>query len=223
VDPPSIIATHLTDIIKRHAAEILGLQDTQEILDTLKKDYPAVVEEAQKVLTLGDIQKVLQGLLREQVSIHNMVDILEALADYGQATRPSKNMQFLIEKARQALGRQICLQYASEDRTLRALTIHPSLEQRILDSAVETLSGVVISAMDPPSRAAWIKALSRSVAAVQDQGWFPIILCSEAARRLVKSSTERELPDLVVLSVPEVASDITVVSVGEITVESEAA
>jgi flagellar biosynthesis protein FlhA len=222
VDPPSIIATHLTDIIKRHAAESLGLQDTQEILDTLKKDYPAVVEEAQKVLTLGDIQKVLQGLLREQVSIRNMVAILETLADYGQATRPSKNMQFLIEKARQALGRQICLQYAGEDRTLRALTINPGLEQKILDSAVETASGVV-SAMDPPARAAWIKALSRSVAAVQDQGWLPVVLCSEAARHLVKSSTERELPDLVVLSVPEVAPDITVEAVGEITVESEAA
>ena len=222
VDPPSIIATHLTDIIKRHAAEILGRQDTQEILDALKKDYPAVVEEAQKVLTLGEIQKVLQALLREQVSIRNMVAILEALADYGQAAKTAKNMQFLIEKARQALGRQICLQYADPDRTLRVLTIHQSLEQKILDSAVETASGLV-SALDPPTRAAWIKALSRSVAAVQDQGWFPVILCSEAARRLVKSSTERELPDLVVLSVPEVAADITVESVGEISVESEAA
>ncbi|MDR3146684.1 MAG: flagellar biosynthesis protein FlhA, partial [Treponema sp.] len=222
VDPPSIIATHLTDIIKRHAAEILGRQDTQEILDALKKDYPAVVEEAQKVLTLGEIQKVLQALLREQVSIRNMVAILEALADYGQAAKAAKNMQFLIEKARQALGRQICLQYAGDDRILRALTINPKLEQKILDSAVETASGI-ISAMDPPTRAAWIKALSRSVAAVQDQGWFPIILCTEAARHLVKSSTERELPDLVVLSVPEVAPDITVESVGEINVESEAA
>jgi flagellar biosynthesis protein FlhA len=222
VDPPSIIATHLTDNIKRHAAEILGRQDTQEILDVLKKDYPAVVEEAQKVLTLGEIQKVLQALLREQVSIRNMVAILEALADYGQAAKTAKNMQFLIEKARQALGRQICLQYATDDRTLRVLTIHQSLEQKILDSAVETASGI-ISAMDPSSRIAWIKALSRAVAAVQDQGWFPIILCSEAARRLVKSSTERELPDLVVLSVPEVAADITVESVGEINVESEAA
>jgi flagellar biosynthesis protein FlhA len=222
VDPPSIIATHLTDIIKRHAAEILGRQDTQEILDTLKKDYPAVVEEAQKVLSLGEIQKALQALLREQVSIRNMVAILEALADYGQAAKTAQNMQFLIEKARQALGRQICLQYASGDRTLRVLTIHQSLEQKILDSAVETASGLA-SAMDPSARVAWIKALSRSVAAVQDQGWFPVILCSEAARYLVKSSTVRELPDLVVLSVPEVAADITVEAVGEIAAESEAA
>ncbi|MDR2079782.1 MAG: flagellar biosynthesis protein FlhA, partial [Treponema sp.] len=220
VDPPSIIATHLTDIIKRHAAEILGRQDTQEILDTLKKDYPAVVEEAQKVLSLGEIQKVLQALLREQVSIRNMVAILEALADYGQAAKTAKNMQFLIEKARQALSRQICLQYATDDRVLRVLTISQSLEQKILDSSVETASGIM-SAMDPPTRTAWIKALSRSVAAVQDQGWYPIILCSEAARYLVKSSTERELPDLVVLSVPEVVPDVTVEAVGEIAVENE--
>jgi flagellar biosynthesis protein FlhA len=103
---------------------------------------------------------------------------------------------------------------------LRVLTVSQSLEQKILDSSVETASGV-ISAMDPPARIAWIKALSRSVAAVQDQGWYPIILCSEAARYLVKSSTERELPDLVVLSVPEVVSDVTVEAVGEITVENE--
>ncbi|WP_010260069.1 flagellar biosynthesis protein FlhA [Treponema primitia] len=220
VDPPSIIATHLTDIIKRHAAEILGRQDTQEILDTLKKDYPAVVEETQKVLSLGEIQKVLQALLREQVSIRNMVAILEALADYGQAAKAAKNMQFLNEKARQALSRQICLQYATDDRVLRVLTISQSLEQKILDSSVETASGIM-SAMDPSTRISWIKALSRSVAAVQDQGWYPIILCSEAARYLVKSSTERELPDLVVLSVPEVVADVTVEAVGEISVESE--
>jgi flagellar biosynthesis protein FlhA len=220
VDPPSIIATHLTDIIKRHAAEILGRQDTQEILDTLKKSYPAVVEEAQKVLSLGEIQKVLQALLREQVSIRNMVAILEALADYGQAAKTAKNMQFLIEKARQALSRQICLQYADDGRVLRVLTINQSLEQKILDSSVETASGIM-SAMDPPTRAGWIKALSRSVAAVQDQGWYPVILCSEAARYLVKSSTERELPDLVVLSVPEVVADVTVEAVGEIKVEAD--
>jgi flagellar biosynthesis protein FlhA len=222
VDPPSIIATHLMDIIKRYAAEILGRQDTQEILDTLKKDYPAVVEEVQKVLSLGEIQKALQALLQEQVSIRNMVAILETLADYGKASVAGKNPQFLVEKVRQALGRQICLQYVSGDRTLRVLTINQGLEQKILDSAVETPSGI-ISAMDPPSRAAWIRTLTRSVAAVQDQGWFPVILCSEAARYLVKSSTAREMPNLVVLSVPELAADIAVEVVGEINVESEAA
>jgi flagellar biosynthesis protein FlhA len=215
VDPPSIIATHLTEIIKRHASEILGRQETQSILDTLKKDYPAVVDEAQKALSLGDIQKVFQALLRERVSIRNNVAILEALADFGPVT---KDISFLTEKARQALARQLCLQYADDDRVLRVLTLDQGLEQKIIESRVETASGL-LSALDPPLQRAWIKALSRTVAAVQDQGWFPVILCSEQARCLVKSSSERELPDLVVLSVPEIVPDITVEAVGEIKLE----
>jgi flagellar biosynthesis protein FlhA len=215
VDPPSIIATHLTEIIKRCAQEILGRQDTQGILDTLKKEYPAVVEEVQKHLSLGDIQKVLQGLLRERVSIRNMVAILEALADYGPVT---KDVGFLTEKARQALSRQLCLQYADDDRTLRVLTLEQSLEQKIVESRVETSSGV-ISAMDPPLQRSWIKALSRAVQGVHDQGWLPVVLTSEGARYLVKYSTERELPELVVLSAREIVSDITLEVVGEIRLE----
>jgi flagellar biosynthesis protein FlhA len=215
VDPPSIIATHLTEIIKRHAQEILGRQETQAILETLKKDYAAVVEETQKSLSLGEIQKVLQALLREQVSIRNMVAILETLTDYAPVT---KDGQYLTEKARQALARQICLQYVDDERVLRVLTIDQGLEQKIIDSRVETSSGV-IAALEPTLQRSWIKTLSRSVASVQEQGWLPIILCSEAARPLVKSSTERELPDLVVLSVPEIISDITVEAVGEIRIE----
>lgn len=216
VDPPSIIATHLTEIIKRHANEILGRQETQAILETLKKEYPAVVDESQKLLSLGEIQKVLQGLLSEQVSIRNMVAILEALADYAPVT---KDVQFLTEKARQALARQICLQYSDEDHVLRVLTIEQGLEQKIIDSRVETSSGIV-AALEPAVQRAWIKALSRSVASMQEQGMHAMVLCSEAGRPLVKSSTEREIPDLTVLSVPEVVSDITVEVVGEIRLES---
>jgi flagellar biosynthesis protein FlhA len=212
VDPPSIIATHLTEIIKRHASEILGRQETQAILDTIKKEYPAVVEEAlgQKALSLGDIQKVLQNLLREQVSIRNMVSILEALADYAPVTRDTR---FLTEKARQALCRQLCQHYADDERVLHVLTIDQALEQKIVESRVETSSGV-IPALEPSVQNAWIKAVSRSVIAMQEHGWFPVILCSEAARYLVKSSTDREFPELAVLSVPEIVSDITLESVG---------
>jgi flagellar biosynthesis protein FlhA len=216
VDPPSIIATHLMEIIKRNANEILGRQETQAILETLKKEYPAVVEEAQKAVNLGVIQKVLQALLKERVSIRNMVSILEAIADFAPITQ---NVRVLAEKARQALGRQLCHQYADENNTLRVLTIDPALEQKIIDSQHETASGI-ISALDPAVRNAWIKALSRSVAAVQEQGFFPIILCSEPARYLVKSSSDRELPELVVISVPELISDITVESVGVIRLEN---
>ena len=219
VDPPSIIATHLTEIIKRCASEILGRQETQAILDTLKKDYPAVVEETQKYLSLGDIQKVLQGLLRERVSIRNMVAILEALADFGPITKDSG---FLTEKARQALARQLCLQYADEERALHVLTLEHSLEQKIIESRVDTTSGPV-SALEPAMQRAWIKALSRAVMAVQERGWLPVVLCSDQARALVKSSCERELPELVVLSVPEIVPDVTVEAIGEIKVDGNAA
>ena len=219
VDPPSIIATHLTEIIKRCASEILGRQETQAILDTLKKDYPAVVEETQKYLSLGDIQKVLQGLLRERVSIRNMVAILEALADFGPITKDSG---FLTEKARQALARQLCLQYADEERALHVLTLEHSLEQKIIESRVDTTSGPV-SALEPAMQRAWIKALSRAVMAVQERGWLPVVLCSDQARALVKTSCERELPELVVLSVPEIVPDVTVEAIGEIKVDGNAA
>jgi len=221
VDPPSIIATHLTEIIRRHAADILGLQDTQAILDALRKEYPAVVEEALregKGLRVTEIQKILHGLLRERVSIRNMVSILESIADYAPV---SKNIWFLTEKARQALANQICHQYADEDHKLRVLTIDPSLEQRIIDSKYETPSGIV-SAMDPPTHKMWIRAVSRAVTAVKENGWMPVILCSEQARFLVKNSTDRELPDLAVLSVPEIVSEVIPEAVGIIRSEDAA-
>ena len=219
VDPPSIIATHLTEIIRRHAAEILGLQDTQAILDTLRKEYPAVVEEVLregKGLRITEIQKILHGLLRERVSIRNMVSILESIADYAPV---SKNIWFLTEKARQALASQICSQYADDDRRLRVLTIDPSLEQKIIDSKYETPSGI-ISAMDPPSQKMWINAVSKAVTAVKEKGWMPVVLCSEQARFLVKNSTDREMPDLAVLSVPEIVPEVIPEAVGMIRIEN---
>jgi flagellar biosynthesis protein FlhA len=215
VDAPSIIATHLTELIKRHASEILGRQEVQSIIDALKKDYPAVVDDVVKKLSLGEIQKVLQGLLREQVSVRNMVVILETLADYAGVT---KDIGFLVEKTRQALGRQICFQYADQDRALRVLTIEPSLEQKIIESRVDSPTGAM-AALEPAVQRQWIKALTRAVPAVQQKGWLPVILCSEAARALVKSSTEREIPDLIVLSVPEIVADVRVEAVGEIRLE----
>ncbi|MBN1687234.1 MAG: flagellar biosynthesis protein FlhA [Spirochaetales bacterium] len=215
VDSPSIIATHLTHVIERHASEILGRQEVQSILDTLKADYPAVVTEVSEVLAVGEIQKVLQGLLSEQTSIRNMVTILETLADYGSV---SKDVGFLIEKCRQALGRQICLQYADENKTLRVLTIQPEVEQKLINSRLETAGGV-IAALEPGEQRHWIETLSNAVKEVQDRGEYPVILCSEAARPLVKSSSIREIPDLVVLSVPEIAQDMKIEALGEIRME----
>ncbi|TVQ39956.1 MAG: flagellar biosynthesis protein FlhA [Spirochaetaceae bacterium] len=215
VDSPSIIATHLTEVIKRNGAEILGRQEVKGILEALRRDYPAVVEDLQSVLTLGDVQKVLQGLLREQVSIRNIVAILEALSDYGNVT---KETGFLVEKVRQSLKRQISLQYAGDDKTLRALTIEPGLEQRIIESRVET-SGGVLPALPPEVQRKWITALRNAIKSAQDRGVFPIVLCSEAARPLVKASAARDVTELVVLSVPEIIPEVRVESMGEIQIE----
>ena len=215
VDPPSIIATHLTEIIKAHAGEILGRQEVQSILDTLKNDYPTVVEEVGKTFAVGEIQKILQGLLREQVSIRNIVVILETMADYGTV---SKDTAFLIEKVRQALGRQICLHYSGDTKTIHVLTLEPSLEQRIIEARVDTASGPT-AALAPELHRKWITAMTNMVRTVQEQGHLPLILCSESARPLVKGSTMREIPHLVVLSVPEIATDVKIETLGEIRIE----
>ncbi len=212
VDSPSIIATHLTEIIKHHAADILGRQEVRSMLDTLKREYSAVVEDVQAVLSLGEIQKVLQSLLGEQVSIRNLVAILEALADFAAV---SKDPTFLVEKVRQALARQICLQHADENRTIHVMTLEPNLERRIVDARVETAGGVV-PALPPEVQRTWINALMNAVRNVQQIGHVPVILCSEAARPLVKASARREIPDLTVLAVPEIVPDIRIEALAEI-------
>ena len=217
VDAPSIIATHLTEIIKKHSYEMLGRQEVKKILDTLRNDYSAVVDEVSKALSLGEVQKVLQGLLIEQVSIRNMIPILETMADYGVV---SKEISFLIEKVRQTLGRQICLQYANEEKVLKVLTIAPELEQIIIDSRLDTAGGPV-AALDPSNHRLWINAVTNAVHNVQTVGHLPIILSSEAGRALVKRSTVRDLPELIVLSVPEISSDIITEGVGEISLEQK--
>ena len=223
VDPPSIIATHLTEIIKHHAAELLGRQETQAIIDGLRKDYPAVVDEVLmgrdgKGLTMGNILKVLQGLLKEQVSIRNMVTILESIADFAPLTSDTR---FLVEKARQALSSQICHQYADEDRVLHVLTLEPSLEQKIAESKAQNSSGEIFAALEPALHNAWIRTLEKSVRSVHDHGLFPVILSSYQARYLVKSALERELPEVAVLSVAEIAQDYKVESIGIIALEQE--
>jgi flagellar biosynthesis protein FlhA len=158
----------------------------------------------------------LQGLLGEQVSIRNMVVILETLADYAPVT---KDVGFLVEKVRQALGRQICLQYADDGKRLRVLTIAPELEQRIIDSKVDTARGAV-AGLDPAQQRQWITALASSVRGVQERGHTPVVLSSEAARPLIRSSSVREVPHLVCLSVPELIPDVTVESLGEIRLQA---
>ena len=219
VDPPSMIATHITKIIREHADELVGRQEVQAMIDVVRKDYPAVVDEvigpnSTNRFDLGQIQKVLQGLLREQVSIRNFIEILEALADFGSI---SKDPYFLVEKVRQKLSRQICLQYADEDHVIHVVTIDPSFEEKLVESRVDTASGPV-SGLDLQTNQAWLQAVNLVFANVHDMGYLPVILCSEAARLLVKRSTENEYPGLIVLSVPEINKDVKVTNIGIIKV-----
>lgn len=214
IDSPTIIATHLTEMIKRHAAEILGRQEVKSILDELQKTYSAVVDEVNKMFTVGEVQKVMQGLLKEQVSIRNTVAILETMADYAALT---KNTEFLVEKVRQRLGRQICLQYCDENKVLHVLTIEPSFLQKLVSVKYETTNGLGV-ALDPVEHRQWIASLSNYIAGTKDKGYFPVILCPEETRPLVKISTEREMPELVVLSIPEIDKEIKLESLGEVKV-----
>ncbi len=215
VDPPTIITTHITEMVRNNAAEILGRQEVKAIVETLRKDYPAVVDDAEKLFSIGEIQKVMQGLLREKVSVRNMVSILETMADFGTVT---KQTSVLVEKVRQKLGRQICLQYADETKTLRVLTVDPAFLKILVDSRVDTMNGP-ITTLDVPTHRSWIAAVSNAITTVQNSGYMPIIMCPEEARPLVKVSMDREMPGVVVLSVQEIANDIKVEPLGEIHVE----
>lgn len=219
VDPSSVVTTHLAEIIKRHAPELLGRQDVKEIIDSIRESSPAVVEDVvPDVLTIGEIQKVLQNLLRERVPIRDMVTILETLGDYGRTTR---NVDMLSEYCRQALARTICRQYQNKDGMLYAITISPSLEQKIADSVQETDQGSYI-AMDPSLVQKFLDSLSRQIEKSAAHGAQPVVLASAAVRLYVRRLIERALPNLAVLSYNEVVPDVKVRSVGMVSLPNEA-
>ena len=217
VDHPTIISTHLRKIIERNAADILGLQDTMNILHNMRKKYPTVVEEVTRECKgcreIVYIWKILQGLLRENVSIRNMTSILEVIAVFVPMTT---DFRFLIEQAREALAKQICSQYADENRTIHVMTLDPALEQKIIDSKAQAPTGDIFSALEPAMHIVWIKALEKMVRACQKLNRYPVILCSFQARYLVRSSLEREFPEVAVLSVREIAVDFRVEAIGVI-------
>ena len=217
IDPPSIIATHLTELIRTNAAEILGRQEVKAMLEALRKDFPAVIDEHQKNLSLGETQKVLQALLAERISIRNLVAILESMIDYSSI---SKKADFLTEKARQALKRQITQQYIDTNRTLKVITVAHELEQRIIDSASESAEGA-IAVLEPRLHRQIVRVLASVVQRVQREGHNPILLCSEAARPLLSRLFVRRFPSIVILSIQEIMPDITIETLGEVALESQ--
>ncbi len=213
-DSPTVIATHLTELIKHNAADILGRQETRAILNALSKDYQAVVDDAQKEAGLSVIQKVLQNLLRERVSIRNILTILEVIGDYGSMT---KDPYVIVEKTRQALKRQISAQYIDNNRRLPVMTLLPALDRSIAETRTDTPEGP-IAALLPEMHRELKNSLINGMQIMQDRGFNPILLCSEATRPLIKAITRRDLPGLIALSVREIAENIAVEGVVELAI-----
>lgn len=213
-DPPSVIATHITEIIKKNAGELLTRQDVKSMIDALQKEYPVVTEEALKHSSVGEIQKVLQNLLKEGVKIRNMLTILETISDYGGSI---KNIDLITEYVRQALGKQISSNYVDETNSLRAIVIDPELEQIFTDSIHETPQGLV-STLEPEVVNRFITEASQVIEGVIKTGRQPVILSSQKIRRLVRELIERSFPTIGVLSYSEIPTNYTLDQIGIINI-----
>ena len=212
VDPPSVLATHLTEILRRFAPELIGRQEVKLLLDRIREDFPAVVDElVPDLLTLGEIQKVLQGLLAEGVPIRDMVTILEALAD---AARVQRDPEFLLAHVRQALSRHISHLYA-QDGVLSAVTLSSSLEAE-LQEALEAAGNGLDVAWPAARIQAFYRALASQVERAAAQGRQAVLLTSPALRRPLRRLTERVLAQVPVVSFNEISGDVTVQAVGTV-------
>ena len=211
VDPTTVVCTHLAEIIKTHAHELLGRQETRTLLDTLAETHPKTVEEASpKVLSLGEVQRVLQNLLRERVPIRDLATILEAITDVGVVTR---DVNALTEAARVALARTISGSLANENGELTVLTLDPRLETQLAER-LGLLGGASHQVIEPEFGKQLLEKIETACrAAVMSQ---PIVLCSSMVRPHLRKLTERFLPELVVIAHGEVASNVRLVSMGTV-------
>ena len=211
IDPTSVIATHLTELIKGHAPDLLGRQETSALLDNVKQHYPVVVEElVPQLLTVGEIQRVLQNLLRERIPIRNLILILETLAD---AARVSKDIDYLTERVRSSLARHISAEYA-EDGLLSVITVDPRLESLLAEAVRRGEDAYAL--LDPNTVARIYSSLAKQIAIAQSSGLAPIVLASPSVRLALKRLTERAAPQLVVLAYSEIAPGLRVESIGQI-------
>lgn len=210
VDPVSVLATHLTEVIKAHSAEIIGRQEVQTLIESVKQNYPAVVDELiPSILSIGDIQKVLAHLLRERISVRDMVTILETLADYGSMT---KDPEILTEYVRHALSRQLTKQYI-QGNTLTCITVDPQLENTISAAVQRTEHGSYV-ALDPNIMQALINNLTSELPKLTNLGFQPIVLTNPGVRLYFRKLTERVAPNLIVLSYGEIEPKVEVQALG---------
>ncbi|HAL01836.1 MAG TPA: EscV/YscV/HrcV family type III secretion system export apparatus protein, partial [Lachnospiraceae bacterium] len=213
VDPPSIIATHLTEIIRQHIAELLTRQDVQNLVDNLKESNPSIVEELiPKLLGLGEIQKVLQNLLSEEISIRDLLTIFECLADHATVTRDT---DLLTEYVRQSLKRAISSKFFGGNQAVSVVTLDPKVEQEIMASVKQSEQGAYIT-LAPDRIKQIIDSAKVEVKKLEDIGKSPIVLTSPIVRMYFKKITEDYFKNLAVISYNEVESDVELQSVGMI-------
>lgn len=214
VDPPSIIATHLTEVIRQHIAELLTRQDVQGLINNLKENNPALVEElVPKLLGLGEVQKVLQNLLQEGISIRDLLTIFETLADYAPTTRDT---DILTEYVRQSLKRAISVKYFPAHETTQVITLNPKIEQEIMGSVKQTEQGAYLN-LDPERTRKIMDSLGKEVQKLENLGKNPIIITSPIVRMYFKRLTEDYYKDLIVVSYNEIESNVELQSVGMVT------
>jgi flagellar biosynthesis protein FlhA len=210
VDPESVVVTHLTETIRANASELLTRQETRQLLDKLKEVNAAVVDEVvPDVLSLGEIQRVLQALLRENVSIRDLGAVIEAVGDKARLTR---DPAMLAEYARQALGRTIVAPYLDADATLHAIALDPGFEQELAEALVQTADGEFL-AIDPARAQGLVQSCAVQVEHSLAGGGRPVLLCSARVRRHLRRLVEQRLPQLAVCSYNEVAPGVGVETV----------
>lgn len=216
VDVPSVITTHLTEVIKNYAHELLGKQDVQKLLDNLSKTHPKVVEDLiPGLLNLGAVQKVLQNLLRERVCIRDLQTILETLSDYANVT---KDTDILTEYVRQALARSITKQLQSPDGSVSVILIDPRVERLIIEAVQTTPQGSYL-ALDPVTTEKVVEGIRKSFEEGMQKGYQPVLLCSPTIRRFAKKLTERVSGSIMVVSHGEIAPGTKVYSIGTVKID----
>ncbi|MBR0103202.1 MAG: flagellar biosynthesis protein FlhA [Selenomonadaceae bacterium] len=213
VDAVSVLATHLTEIIKQHASEILGRQETQNLVDNLAKSNQGLVDEVvPELLGIGEIQKVLANLLNERVSIRDMATIMEVLADYGRAT---KDPEILTEYVRHAMARQITHQVVQNGNTLPCITLDPALENRIVSGVQRTDHGSYVS-LDPDSMRRMVNSVTNEVEKLANQGYPAVVLTSPAVRLYFRKLIERSVQGLTIVSHAEIDQSVEIQIIGVI-------
>lgn len=214
-DPTNVLITHLAEIVKNYAHEILSRQEVQVMINKVKEKHPVVVKELiPELMSLGDVQKVLQNLIRERVSIRDLSTILEKLTDFSKL---SKEPDVLSELARQSLSRQICNVLANEQGVIPVITLDPKVEQAIQESIQQTAQGPVL-ALNPQISQQILAKLANEVQSATNAGHNPVVLCNPQIRPHVKKLTERNFPALVVISYNEVAPKIKIQSIGNVAI-----